>query len=106
MPPVSRPFPRFIADYPQEGQPYGRWQERLTRELAAACEPLAAEAGAPLEPESVKWFPERTWADRVYVPATGRGAERSEGGETDDGEQASGPSPTEYFGWVSFERPD
>ena len=100
-PPIPRPFPRFIADAPQEGQPYGRWEERLKEAFAKACSDHAEEAGAPLDPESVRWFPERSWGGRVYLPVTGRGAER-EGGEGDSEAQA----PIEYFGWVSFERPE
>jgi hypothetical protein len=46
----------------------------------------------------VRWFPERTWGERVYVPAIAAGAE----GGGDDG---SGGGRIEYFGWVSFERP-
>jgi hypothetical protein len=113
MPPLSRPFPRFIADSPQEGKPYGRWEERLVAELASACEPLAAESGAPFDPKSVRWFPERTWGGRVYVPATGRsGAPKGESddepkGESDDSEREEpAPASIEYFGWVSFDRPD
>jgi hypothetical protein len=104
MPPVPRPFPRFIADPPQEGAPYGRWEERLAGELEGACGQLAAEAGAPLDPRTVRWFPERCWGGRVYVPATGRSGDRGAGGEPADGEQAAGPLELEYFGWVSFER--
>jgi hypothetical protein len=104
MPPVPRPLPRFIADTPQEAKPYGRWEGRLSAEFASACEPLREEAGAPLDPESVRWFPERTWGGRVYVPVTGRGARAGQGGESEDAQQASGPVTVEYFGWVSFER--
>jgi hypothetical protein len=93
MPPTSRPFPRFVADSPQEGKPYGRWEERLLEALADRCEPLAEEAGAPLDRDAVRWFPERAWGGRVYVPATARTA-------TADG------TPIEYFGHVSFERPN
>jgi hypothetical protein len=103
-PPVPRPFPRFIADSPQEGKPYGRWGVRLIEEFARACEPHAAEAGVPLDPESVRWFPERRWGGRVYVPATARAGEAAAGGEADDAPQGSGQVPIEYFGWVSFER--
>jgi hypothetical protein len=99
VPPLPRPFPRFVADYPHEGKPYGRWEDRLADELAKACEPLHGEAGAPLDPETLRWFPERTWGGRVYVPVTGTGAEG-----TDGSDGAAGP--IEYFGWVSFERPD
>ena len=95
MPPVPRPYPRFVADSPQEAKPYGRWEERLRDEFAKACSEHSEEAGAPLDPQSIKWFPERAWGGRVYVPATGSEGE-GEGGS--DG-------PIEYFGWVSFERP-
>jgi hypothetical protein len=92
MPPVSRPYPRFIADAAQEKQPYGRFAERLAEEFAKACEPYRDEAGAPVDPESIKWFPERGYGGRTYVPATAGAA-----GETGD--------PIEYFGHVSFVRP-
>src|SRR5215211_5670857 len=104
-PPVPRPFPRFIADAPQEGKPYGRWEVRLREEFAKACEPHAGEAGAPLDPETVKWFPERGWGGRVYVPATARATEPVGGGVPAEGEEPAGPVLVEYFGWVSFERP-
>jgi hypothetical protein len=96
-PPIARPFPRFVADASQEGAPYGRWEERLRQEFQGACAPHAEEAGAPLDAETVRWFPERGYAGRVYLPATGRGAAPAEG---DEGVTA------EYFGWVSFERPE
>jgi hypothetical protein len=101
MPPIPRPFPRFIADAPQESKPYGRWGERLKEEFATACSAHAEEAGSPLDPESLKWFPERSWGGRVYVPVTGRGEEGEEGG---GGSEEAGT--VEYFGWVSFERPE
>jgi hypothetical protein len=105
MPPISRPFPRFIADAPQESKPYGRWEERLREEFRKACAAEAEEAGTPLDPETLKWFPERSWGGRVYVPATGRGAERDPGESEGDGE-ADEEVAIEYFGWVSFERPE
>ena len=99
MPPIRRPYPRFIADSAQEGTPYGRWEERLRETFAAASEPLAAEALSPLDPQTLKWFPDRAWGGRVYVPATGRAQAPA---EAEDGTQVL----AEYFGWVSFERPD
>ena len=104
MPPVPRPLPRFIADSPQEAAPYGRWEERLASEFEAACGELSEEAGAPLDPQTLRWFPERTWGGRTYVPASGRAGEATTGGQPEDGEQAAGPVLLEYFGWVSFER--
>ncbi len=100
MPPIARPFPRFIADAPQEGKPYGRYEERLREHFVRACEPLAGEAGSPLSPDTIRWFPERGYGGRVYVPATGRGSEAvtpAEGGD---------PVLPEYFGWVAFHRPE
>jgi hypothetical protein len=99
VPPTKRPFPRFIADASQDSRPYGRYEERLRETFAIACEPLSAEAGAALDPMTVKWFPDRTWGGRVYVPATGRAAEAVTGS---DGE----PVLAEYYGWVSFLRED
>ena len=93
MPPVARPIPRFIADSAQEGLPYGRWAERLTESFAEACEALEGEAGAPLDPESVTFFPERGWGGRYFLPVTGRS--RGDGGEE---------GPIEFFGHVSFAR--
>ena len=103
-PPIARPFPCFIADSPQEGRPYGQWAKRLEEEFAKACEPHAGEAGAPLDPETVRWFPERGWGGRVYVPGAGRATEPSGGGEPAEGERASDPVLVEYFGHVSFVR--
>ncbi|MGI8462485.1 MAG: hypothetical protein ACR2OC_12790, partial [Solirubrobacterales bacterium] len=92
-PPTPRPFPRFIADSTQEKQPYGRWEERLLEVLSDRCEALAEEAGAPLEAENVRWFPERAYGGRVYVPATSRTVNEKGGS-------------IEYFGHVSFIRPE
>lgn len=99
MPPVRRPFPRFIADASQENRPYGRFEERLRTAFVSACEPLAGEAGAVLDPMTVKWFPDRSWGGRVYVPASGRAGEAvaTEGTE---------PVLAEFYGWVSFARAD
>jgi hypothetical protein len=105
MPPIPRPYPRFIADSPQESKPYGRWEERLRDEFAKACSPHAEEAGAELDPETLKWFPERAWGGRVYVPVTGRGAEAPAGGSEGNG-SGEEPDAIEYFGWVSFDRPE
>jgi hypothetical protein len=88
MPPIARPYPRFLADSPQEGRPSGRFAERLAAAFGEQCSKLAGEAGAALDPESLRWFPDRGWGGRVYMPVTGTGA----------GEEI------EYFGHVSFGR--
>lgn len=90
MPPVSRPIPRFIADSAQESRPYGRWQERLTESFAVAASALAGEAGSEPDLEAVRFFPERTWGGRTYVPAVAPGVA-----------EIGGVVP-EFFGHVSF----
>jgi hypothetical protein len=95
VPPLARPFPRFLADSPQEPAPYGDWGTRLAAAFADACEPLVTEAGSAVDPETLRWFPERTWGGRVYVPASARAAEPSADGVL-----------CEYYGHVSFVRPE
>jgi hypothetical protein len=99
MPPTKRPFPRFIADASQQGRPYGRFEDRLRNEFARVCAGLKVEAGAALDPMTVKWFPDRSWGGRVYVPATGRAETETVG---DDGEAVL----AEFYGWVSFAKTD
>jgi hypothetical protein len=50
--------------------PYGRWAERLERELRAAWGSLDGEGGDLGEPGAIEWYPDRTWHGRRYVPAT------------------------------------
>lgn len=90
MPPVARPLPRFISDSAQEGRPYGRWEARLAEAFVGACGDLAAEAGTQVDADSLRWFPDRTWGGRTFVPVIGHGS-----GEVD------GVVP-EFFGHVSF----
>ena len=89
-PPLARPFPRFIGDSAQESRPYGRWEERLRESFVGACEALAGEAGTGPDLEEIRFFPERTWGGRSYVPAVAPGAE-----------EVDGVVP-EFFGHVSF----
>ena len=94
MPPTGRPYPRFIADAPQEKAPYGRFEERLAAAFTEACEPLAGEAGTAVDVESLAWFPERAWGGRVWVPVIG---------DSTQAEDADEPR-VEFFGHVSFVR--
>jgi hypothetical protein len=90
-PPIARPFPRFVADTAQEAKPYGDWAQRLRTAFAEACAKLADEAGSELDPESLRFYPERTWGGRTYLPVVGHAA------------QEEGGLP-EYFGYLHFAR--
>jgi hypothetical protein len=61
---------RFAAEPPQSPAPYGDWAQTLQSEFLAAClrlEPEDVELG---EPGEIRWYPDRTWVGRTYVPAT------------------------------------
>jgi hypothetical protein len=70
MPPEERIVPRFAAEPPREGLPYGRWAQRLERELKTAFDEVARERDDLGAPGPVAWFPDRTWHGHTYVPAT------------------------------------
>lgn len=70
MPPEERFVPRFAAEPPQEGLPYGRWEERLTQEFLAAALILDSDGAELGAPGKIAWYPDRSWHGRTYVPAT------------------------------------
>jgi hypothetical protein len=72
MPPEERFVPRFAAEPPQEELPYGRWEERLRKELLDCVEQLEGEPEDLGDPGEVIWYPDRSWHGRTYVPATAR----------------------------------
>jgi hypothetical protein len=84
MPPTDRFVISFAAEPPQDSLPYGRWADLLRGHFLDACERIETdeELGTPGE---VRWFPDRTYQGRTYVPATC---------PTDTG--------YELFGYVSF----
>ena len=70
MPPEERFVPRFAAEPPLEELPYGRWAERLSAEFLGACLKLDTEEEDLGEPGEIRWYPDRTWNGRTYVPGT------------------------------------
>jgi hypothetical protein len=88
MPPVDLYVPRFAAEPPQEGLPYGRWAERLGQELLAASLALEDAPEELGEPQEIVWYPDRSWHGHTYVPAT-----------------ASTSAGYELFGYVRFVSP-
>jgi len=85
MPPVERFVCRFAAEPPQEALPHGAWAQTLQAEFLAACLRIDAEGQEIGEARELRWFPDRTWSGRTYVPVTAR--------TTTD---------LELFGYVSF----
>ena len=92
MPPLARPFPRFISDSAQESRPYGRWEERLGEAFAVACAELAEEAGTTLELEALASSRSEPGADAPTSPWSGAGADEIDG------------LIPEFFGHVSYIR--
>ncbi len=88
MPPTDRFVISFAASPPQEGLPYGRWEDLLAEHFRSACERIDTEGEELGEAGEVAWFPDRTYAGRTYVPAVAR----TTGGY-------------ELFGYVSFTAP-
>jgi hypothetical protein len=83
--PTDRLVPRFFAEPPQEGLPYGRWAHRLSDAFYEACARIDSEGEETGEPGDIAFHPDRTFGGRTYVPATA-------------------PTSTghELFGYVSF----
>jgi hypothetical protein len=103
MPPEERFVPRFAAEPPHEGLPYGRWAERLRQELLAAALRLDTDGVDLGEPGEIAWYPDRSWHGHTYVPATTLTAEGYElfgyvrflpGGEDEE--------PRELVAYVDF----
>jgi hypothetical protein len=78
------PICRFPAEPPQGALPP---EETLRAEFLAACLRVETDADDPSlgAAGEIRWFPDRSWSGRTYVPATAR---------TDTG--------LELFGYVSF----
>jgi hypothetical protein len=96
MPPTDRFVISFAAEPPQDALPYGRWADTLRQHFLAACAEIDSDDEQIGTPGEIKWFPDRTYAGRTYVPAIAR---TSEGYElfgfvsfAEGGEGASAPS--------------
>jgi hypothetical protein len=72
MPPVERFICRFAAEPPQAPLPDGEWAQALQAEFLAACLRIDAEGQEIGEAGELRWFPDRTWNRRTYVPVTAR----------------------------------
>ena len=85
MPPTDRLVPRYAAEPPQEGLPYGRWAHRLSDAFYEACARIDSEGEDIGEPGDIAFHPDRTYGGRTFIPAT-----------------APTSTGLELFGFVSF----
>ena len=74
MPPTDRFVISFAAEPPQQSLPYGRWNEVLREHFVAACADIDSAGEEIGEPGEIRWFPDRTFYGRTYVPAVARTA--------------------------------
>ena len=89
MPPVERFVCRFAAEPPQEALPHGAWGQTLHAEFLAACLRIDSEGQELGEALELRYFPDRSWNGRTYIPITARTS-----------------TDLELFGFVSFIPPD
>jgi hypothetical protein len=106
MPPTERFVISFAAEPPQDSLPYGRWADTLRQHFLTAIAEIDTEGEELGEAGEIKWFPDRTYAGRTYVPAVARTTEGYElfgfvsfieGGEGD-----SGGAPTDFQASADF----
>jgi hypothetical protein len=102
LPPTDRFVISFAAEPPQEPLPYGRWADTLAGHFRGAVRELDTEGEDIGELGSeIRWFPDRTYSGRTYVPAVARTAEDYElFGFVSFTEGAQGPS--EFEAHVDF----
>jgi hypothetical protein len=70
MPPVERFVCRFAAEPPQAAPPDGEWAQQLQAEFLAACLRIDADGEELGDAGELRFFPDRTWNGRTYVPIT------------------------------------
>jgi hypothetical protein len=86
VPPSERPLPSYAAEPPQEALPYGRWADALAERFRDAFATIESDEDLG-DVGDVRWFPDRTWSGRTYIPAS-----------------ATSSTGYEVFGYVSFTR--
>jgi hypothetical protein len=108
MPPVERFVCRFAAEPPQEGLPSGAWADTLQAEFLAACLRIDADGQEIGEAGELRYFPDRSWNGRTYIPITSRTSTGLElfgyvsfrPGEPD--ESGPEPEPSDFFSSADF----
>jgi len=104
MPPTDRFVISFAAEPPQEALPYGRWADTLRGHFTAACREADSEGVELGEPGEIKWFPDRTYYGRTYVPGvarTGTGYEFFGFVSFSEGSDGQG-APTDFYAFADY----
>jgi hypothetical protein len=102
MPPTDRFVISFAAEPPQEALPYGRWADTLREYFLAACREIDADGEDLGETGEVSWFPDRTYAERTFVPAVARTTAGFELFGFVSFSEAAGGGPTDFEARADF----
>jgi hypothetical protein len=103
MPPEDRFVCRFAAEPPQEPIASGRWAETLQAEFLGAALRIDTEGTELGDPGDLKWFPDRTWAGRTFVPVTSRTANGLDlFGYVSYVPGEDGAEPGDFYSWADF----
>jgi hypothetical protein len=103
MPPTDRFVISFAAEPPQDALPYGRWADTLRERFLAACGEIDSEGEEIGQPGEIKWFPDRSYGGRTYVPGVARTDEGYEiFGYVSFAEGGGSSGPGEFAAWADF----
>ncbi len=104
MPPTDRFVISFAAEPPQDALPYGRWAGTLREWFLGAFAEIDTEGEEIGRPGEIKWFPDRSYAGRTYVPAVARtDADYEVFGYVSFAEGGEGSSgPDDFAAWADF----
>jgi hypothetical protein len=103
MPPEDRFICRFAAEPSQEPIASGRWAETLQAEFLGAALRIDTEGTELGDPGELKWFPDRSWAGRTFVPVTSRTTNGLDlFGYVSYVQGESGDQPSDFYSWADF----
>ncbi len=103
MPPTDRFVMSFAAEPPQDSLPYGRWADTLRQHFLVGVGEIDTEGEELGTVGEIKWFPDRTYAGRTYVPAVARTTEGLEVyGYVSFAEGGEASAPSEFEAYADF----
>jgi hypothetical protein len=102
MPPTDRFVISFAAEPPQDQLPYGRWADTLRDHFVTAVAAIDTDGESLGDAGEIKWFPDRTYAGRTYVPAVARTTEGFELFGFVSFLEGGGGAPSDFEGRADF----